>query len=269
MRYCLSRFISSALCLAAVPAGADSSLHYRLNGSEVVQEVVVKQGRVMIPSLDAKDRRDFLFDRTRQEAVLIDHSRQTFIRVNDQTLDRLSRQSEPLKPLLAGLSSQLGKLTPEQRAKWQNMLGGVDLDKIASAAKNELPSHLARKAGARKVGSFSCESVSVLRGKQKVAELCISQADAIGLSADDYATIRSLFDFAEHLANKTRGFSSLMGISIPAVSVQEIPGIPVEIRDLSGPRHETYSLAQIASSAGDSVAMDVPQGYRSEQLNLW
>lgn len=235
----------------------------------MVQEILVKEGRVMIPSLDAKDRRDFLFDRARQEAVLIDHGRQTFVRVNDQAIDRLNRQSEPLKPVLAGLGAQLGKLTPEQRAKWENMLGGVDLDKIANAAKNDLPTRLARKAGARKIGSFTCESVSVLRGKQKVAELCISRADAVGLSADDYATIRSLFEFAEHLANKTRGFSSLMGISIPVVSVQEIPGIPVEIRDLSGARHETYLLADIAPSAGDSVAMDIPQGYRSEQLKLW
>ncbi len=248
---------------------ADSSLSYRLNGSEVLQPVLIKEGRVLIPGLDASDRRDFLFDRARGEAVVIDHKAQTFVTLNDQTIDRLSRQSEPLQPLIAGLGAQLGKLSPEQRAKWQSMLGGIDLDKVASAAQNNSAAGLTRRDGHRKVGAFDCDRVSVLRGKKKIAELCVSQAAVLGLPEEDYATIRSLFDFAQHVAVKTRGFSSLMGWSIPVVSVRDIPGVPIEIRDLSGAHAESLSLASIEPAVGKADSMNIPDGYRREQLKLW
>ncbi|MCU0734713.1 MAG: hypothetical protein MUF20_04195 [Methylotetracoccus sp.] len=270
MRYRIHRlWILTGFAVTSI-SSADSALNYRLNGSEILQPVLVKEGRVLIPGLDAQDRRDFLFDRARGEAVVIDHKAQTFVTVNDQTIDRLSRQSEPLQPLIAGLGAQLGKLTPEQRAKWQSMLGGIDLDKVASAAKNNSAKRLTRRDGHRKVGAFDCDRVSVLSGRKKVAELCLSQAAALGLAAEDYATIRSLFDFAQHVAVKTKGFSSLMGWSIPVVSVEDIPGVPIEIRDLSGSsRADSLSLASIEPVVGNAGSMTIPEGYRREQLKLW
>lgn len=269
MRYGINLLWLLAGFTVAPFSSADSSLNYRLNGGDVLQPVLVKEGRVLIPGLDAGDRRDFLFDRARGEAVMIDHKSQSFVLLNDQTIDRLTRQSEPLQPLIAGLGAQLGKLSPEQRAKWQSMLGGIDLDKVASAARRNSATGSARREGHRKVGAFDCDRVSVLSGKKKVAELCVSQAAALGLPAEDYGTIRSLFDFAQHVAVKTKGFSSLMGWSIPVVPVRDIPGVPVEIRDLSGSRAESLSLASIEPAVGNAGSMNIPEGYRREQLKLW
>jgi hypothetical protein len=258
-----------ALASGVLPAEADTSLHYRLSSRQTLQPILVKEGRVLIPGLDANDRRDFLFDRVRGEAVLIDHKAQTFVAVNDQAIDRLSRQSEPLLPLIAGLSAQWGKLTAEQRAKWQSMLGGVDLEKVAKAAKSSAATQLARGDKHLKVGAFECDRINVLSGKRKLAELCVTEANSLGLPSEDYATIRSLFEFAQHLAVKSKGFSSLMGWSIPFIAVQDIPGLPVEIRDVSGKRGDTLSLASIEMPPTEFAAMDIPAGYRKEQLKLW
>ncbi len=269
MKYQVSSLWAVALLAVSTFGEAASSLQYRLDGSDKLQPILVREGRVLIPGLDAKHGRDLLFDRTRGEAVVIDHKTQTFVTVDDQAIDRISRQSEPLQPLIAGLAAQLGKLTPEQRAKWQDMLGGIDLDKFASAAKDTGPTRLARSGGHNKVGAFPCNRVTVLTGKKKLAELCISQADVLGLPAEDYATIRALFDFAQHLAVKTRGFSRLMGWSIPVVSIQDIPGVPIEIRDLSGQHRATLSLASVGPAAEDPMTMNIPPGYRRESLKLW
>lgn len=270
MRYHSYQFaFLGMLALLASPAHADSSLNYRLNSEGTVQPVLVREGKVLIQSVDNGNRKDLLFDRSRGEAILIDHTKQTFITVNDHSIERLSRQSEPLQPLLAGLGAQLSKLTTEQRAKWQQMLGGVDLQKIADAAKSVSPTHLTKNESARKVGSFSCEPVTIIRGKKKVAEVCLSPASTVGLPSDDYATLRSLLDFAQHVASKTQGFSSLLGISIPVIAVQDMPGIPVEIRDLSGKLPGTLSLAGIDLAGLGAVPMDVPPSYQNEELKLW
>lgn len=249
---------------------ADSALQYRLNGQEDIQPILIKGGKVLIPGLEgAGHHRDLLYDSGRSEAVLIDHKAHTYVKVNKETIERVSRQSEPLQPLLAGLGSQLKKLTPEQRAKWQGMLGGIDLDKLAAATQASSPMRLAKDGAPRKVGSFTCDPVMVLRGKDKVAEVCLSQADVVGLTADDYATLRSMLDFAQRVAKKTQGLSGLMGFSIPMVSVQDLPGVPVEIRSM-GTRHtEKAQLASVDPSGSAAVAMTVPEGYRGEELKLW
>jgi hypothetical protein len=254
----------------ASSAHADSALQYRLNGQSDTQSVLIKEGKVLIPGLDGADHhRDLLYDKGLSEAVLIDHKSQTYVKVNRETIERISRQTEPLQPLIAGLGAQLKNLTPEQRAKWQAMLGGVDLDKLAAASQASAPMHLTKEGQARQVGHFKCTPLSVRRGKDKVAEICLSEAAEIGLAADDYATFRSLLDFAQKVAKKTQGLSSLMGFSIPVVSVQEAPGVPVEIRSSGRQNAEKAQLASVASPSSTSVAMTVPDGYRSQELKLW
>lgn len=261
------------LTLAVVscgPAIADSSLQYRLQGRhEGVQTILVGAGKVLIQSLASKEGKDLLFDQSRSEATLIDHKQSTFITVNDETIDRLGRQSAPLQPLIAGLGAQMDKLTPQQRAKWQSMLGGIDLDKVANAATSQSPARITKQEGPRTVGAFSCDPVLISRGKKKLAEVCLSQADQVGLPAEDYATIRALLDFAGHLVEKTQGLGSLMGFSIPVVAVKELPGVPVEIRDVSGKRNETLSLASIDRTDLGAVNMQVPANYRNQPLKLW
>jgi len=251
-------------------AQADSALQYRLNGQQDTRPILVKEGKVLIPGLDgANHARDLLYDRGLSEAVLIDHKAQTYVKVNKETIDRVSRQTEPLQPLLAGLGAQLKNLTPAQRAKWQGMLGGIDLDKVAAVSQSSKPMRITRDGHARKVGGFTCTPVTVLRGQDKVAEVCLSEATALGMTDDDYATLRSLLDFAQRVAKKTQGLSSLMGFSIPVVSVQEMPGIPVEIRSIGRKHTEQAQLASIDRPAGTTVAMTVPEGYRGEELKLW
>lgn len=270
MRYRTVGFSVLALASSFAPVHADSSLQYRLNGHDVLQQIVVKQGRVLIPGLNADPRRDFLFDRVRAQAAVIDHQARTFITVDDREVERLRRQSEPLQPLLAGLGAQLKNLTPEQRAKWQSMLGGLDLERVAKATTVTGPTHLSRGTKRQKVGSFECDTTTVLSGKRKLAEVCVTRADTLGVPEDDYATIRSLLDFAQNLAAKTQGISGLMGWSIPVIQIQDIPGVPVEIRGFDKLKNGTLSLASIDTAKSEiAPSMDIPPGYRHEPLKLW
>lgn len=270
MRY-FANLVSLLVLAATGGAHADSALQYRLNGQPDTHTVVIKDGKVLIPGVDGADHpRDLLYDRKLREAILIDHKSQTYVKVNKETVERISRQTEPLQPLLAGIGAQLKNLTPEQRAKWQSMLGGIDLDRVAAASQGSAPMHVAREGGAaRKVGSFTCTPMTVVRGKDKVAEVCLSEATTLGLTEDDYATLRSLLDFAERLAKKTQGLSGLMGFSIPVVSVQEMPGIPVEIRSVGRKHAEQAQLASVDQRSEAAVAMTIPAGYRGEELKLW
>ncbi len=270
MRYRTIAFSLLALASSSTPVCADSSLQYRLNGHDALQQIVVREGRVLIPGLNADPQKDFLFDRGRAQAAVIDHQTRTFITVDDREVERLRRQSEPLQPLLAGLGAQWKNLTPEQRAKWQSMLGGLDLERFAKSTSAVGPTHLAHGKKHQKVGGFECDTTTVLSGKKKLAEVCVSRADALGVPEDDYATIRSLLDFAQNLAAKTQGLSGLMGWSIPVFQILDIPGVPVEIRGFDQHKNETLSLASIDTAKPEiAPSMDIPQGYRHEPLKLW
>jgi hypothetical protein len=61
-----------------------------------------------------------------------------------------------------------------------------------------------------------------------------------------------------------------MGWSIPVIQIQDIPGVPVEIRGFDQHKNETLSLASVDSAKPEiAPSMDIPQGYRHEPLKLW
>ena len=168
------------------------------------------------------------------------------------------------------LGQQVRNLSPEQRKKWEQMLGGnVSLDQIASAAEPVQQASIVKTGLGKNVAGVSCEQMNVLEGKATVAEVCLAKPDALQLSGEDYATLRSLFGLSERIAVKTHGLAKQFGVKLPNLSVREILGVPIEMRDLSGKQHGSVTLSRIVTSAVAEDVMQIPGGYRAEQFKLW
>jgi len=263
---------TALLCNQTV--SADSTLEFLLQETGTPagkpQPVMIKDGMLLVKGAGGDDHLDLLYSRAKERLTIIDHRKKTFMPVDEQQISKISHQTEDVMPLLQGLGEQMARLTPAQRAKWEDMLGGqISLNKLAKASKPQKPTSIVRTGVGKSVAGFSCEEMNVVQGKATMAEVCLAPPDKLNLSGDDYATIRALFNFSGNLAAKTHGFAEHFGVKIPNLNIREIAGVPIQMRDLSGENLGSLTLNRIVTSEVSKSLMEVPNGYRAEKLTLW
>ncbi len=267
-----------ALGLAlAQTAGADSTLEYLVvdSGAKTAkpQDVVIKDGKVMVKGAGGDPNMDILYSSNPEQVFIVDHRKRTVTTVDENQVNRLAEQTEAVQPLLAGVGEQLAKLDPKQRAKWEGILGGkIDLNAIAEAAQAAKPAQTASIVKTGKglnVAGVACEQMDVFQGKTKAAEICLADPARLNLSGADYATIRSLLDLSGRLANRTQGLARQFGVNIPNLDLQDLAGVPVEIRDVSKQNQGILTLNRIITSAVSPEAVQIPQDYRMERFDPW
>lgn len=253
---------------------ADSTLEYVVNDAPnrpgKSQPLLIKNGLVMLKGAGGDSNTDMLYNRDNESLLIIDHRKRSFMAVDQQQVSQIGQQAEQLQPLLQGFGEQLGKLSPQQKAKWQQMLGGnVSIDDIAAAAAPAKEASVVKTGLGKNVAGIPCEQIDVLQGANKTAELCVADPSRLSLSSDDYDTVRSLLQFSESLASKTQGIASQFGFKIPRVQLHDLAGVPVEIKDYSSRHESSVVLSRIVSTELAPEMLKVPNGYHRAPLTLW
>lgn len=260
----------SCLTTAQAESTLEFVLHDSGSGAGKTQPVMIKNGMLLVKGAGGDATLDLLYSRSQQRLSIIDHRHKTIMPVDEHQVKKISRQTEDFMPLLQGIGEQAAKLSPEQRSKWEQMLGGrVSLDRLADAAKPAKRTSFVKTGIEKSVAGVQCDEMNVVQGKSTMAEVCLAAPEKLNLTKDDYATIRSLFDFSGNLAAKTHGFAEHFGIKIPRLDVKNLSGVPVEMRDLSGSRQGSLTLSRIVTSSVSDALMHEPAGYKTESLSLW
>jgi hypothetical protein len=270
IRKLITQSILGLAMFGLAPAHADSLIEYQVETGKrnVIQPVIIKNGTLLVKSAGGDKNLDVLYERNSERLVLIDHKKQYFTPITDEKIGQIARQAEDVQPLLRGIGEQLRKLSPKQKAKWEDMLGGISLDRF-DAAKREAESTKLQKTGTgRTVGGVSCEEMNVIKHGAATAEFCLADPTALKLPADDAATIRSLIAFTQRLARKAQGLTQF-GIELPGGDLSNLAGIPVQMREFGGKHPVAMTLSRVSDETVASDALKVPEGYRAQSLKLW
>lgn len=250
---------------------AESVVDFRVENGKAISEqpVFIKQGAVLVKSAGGDGNLDILYEQPKQQLVLIDHKRHEFTVVTDEKVVRIARQAEDVRPLLQGIGEQLRKLSPKQRAKWEDMLGGISLDKFDAAKRAAQSTQLLKTGVSKTIAGISCEEMNVVRKGAPAVEFCLADPAALRLPADDAATLRSLIGFTQHLAARAESLSSQFGIELPLGSITNLVGVPVEMKDFGGKHPVALTLSGVSDQGFPSDSLQVPAGYRAKELSLW
>ena len=240
------------------------------NDPAIKQSMVVKDGQIMVKAVGGDGKTDLLYSRAAESVVIVDHRKRTLMRVDEQEVARINRQAKDVQPLLQGFSDQVAKLSPEQRQKWQELLGdSISLDKIAKASEPIPANTLVSTRLTKKVAGIRCQEMRLMQGETPMAEICLAEPAAMKIPAHDEATIRALFGLYERIAIKSQGVAHQLGLSLPIVAMNEMAGIPVEIRDLSRDENGSLTLSRVKTAAATPEVMQIPDGYKAVPLALW
>ena len=268
------------LCFAfvltsALPSitSADILLEYVARKAGVTESTIgfaaIKDDRILFKGAGYSGQIDILYRRDPEGLVIVDHGKRTMMTVDEQEIERINQQARYLLPLVQSLGEQIGGLSPDQRKKWQKLLGeGIPLDMIARAAGPVVPTSVA-STGEKKVAGMNCRVVQIMRGAKPVVEICFVDAAAIKVSDKDAETMCAFFDFCEGLAGKSMVVTGLFGLALPDLVSCDVKGIPVELVDLSGRNMGAMTLDRIDRSSLSPDFIELPVGYRMVPLTLW
>lgn len=267
-------FAFSASLMLSTRSEADTVLDFVVKENSaapaIKQALVVKDEQVMIKAAGGSPNIDLLYSRAAEKVVIADHQKRTLMTVNEEEVARINLQAKDVQPLLQGFSDQVAKLSPEQRQKWQELLGDtISLDKIAKASEPPQPNRLVPTRLTKKVAGIRCQEMRLLQGETPMAELCLAEPAAMKIPARDEATLRALFSLYERLATKSQGLARQLGLGLPSLAMADMAGIPVEIRDLSRDENGTLTLSAVKTAAVSPEVMKIPAGYQAVPLALW
>lgn len=268
---CKSGLSFVAMLLASAFSCADSVVDFRVESgkSTSVQPVLIKQGVVLVKAAGGDPNLDILYEKSRERLVLIDHKKQVFTVVTDEKVVKIAQLAEDVQPLLQGLGEQLKKLSPKQRAKWEDMLGGISLDRFDEAKRAAQSTKLMKTGISKTVAGISCQEMDVVRRGTRAAEFCLADPGALKLPGDDAATLQSLVAFTQRLASRAEGLGSQFGIELPVGSLASLAGVPVEMREIGGKRPVALTLSGVSDQGFPPDSLEVPAGYRPKELSLW
>jgi hypothetical protein len=223
----------------------------------------------MVKAAGGDKNMDLLYLRSPESVVVVDHIKRTLMTVDEHQVSRISRQVQNVQPLLQVLGEQIADLSPEQRQKWQELLGeNVPLDELAKAAAPQAPTRLV-PAGVSKIADISCRKFRIMQGATPIAEVYLADATAMKISDNDASTISALLGFYERLTTKNQGLACQLGLTLPNISTSEVKGIPIGFQELSRKSNGSATLHRIDTSTVSPELMRIPKGYKAVPLTLW
>jgi hypothetical protein len=282
--YTLRLFLFACILMRPAMALADTLLEFQVKepraASSHPQSVVISQGQILAKGAGGEAWVDLVFNRATDQVQVIDHRQRTVMVVDEGQVDRLGQQAKTVQPLMQGIGEQIAKLSPEERMKWQALVGeNFSLEAIATAATPPAPTRMLASGWAKAAG-IRCQAMRVMQGATPMAEICVAEADALAMPADDFATLRALLGLYERIAPKAQRLATQFGLIFPIVTLGQVTGIPIVLRDLSraaptarkaagGETNGSLTLRRIKLVPVSPQQMSVPAGYASKPLRFW
>lgn len=268
----VSRIITAFAAAAALSLSgalhADATLQYTDSGEESSgSTLMIKGSQVRMEERDADGSTVYsLFDsETRTLVMVIDEERS----YAELTEDGLRAQAGEVRAMQEGfleqMRQQMEQMPPEQRSMMEQQMRQMGIDAaMLSGEDSPVPDSSAletRRTGTSDtIGGVRCEGMEVLMDGTRTNELCVADPQQLGLSAADFATLRTLFEFMQSLSDIALSMGGPFAAEMSAEMLPVVDGVPVQVKNL----HDG-SVMTLQSVSTDTLSADlfqVPAGYQ-------
>lgn len=240
-----------AFALFAVPAAADTKLQYVDDGTDAPQSsILVKDGKVRMNSADSSNWT--LYDSATNTLTTINPDDKTYTVMDEATMKEVSGQ---MSDAMAEMKREMEKMSPEQRAMMEKMMGGaLDAGKKMIETKVDRTGKKLDKAG------YSCEQVFYSVGSLGRSELCVVDINKIDMPAGDR---RALEAMQKQMKVVAENVSKGLGVNL-AFDFESLGGMPVYMKE---DKERSGDILQSVSHDNISAAeLKIPEGYSRQTV---
>ena len=243
-----------ALCLA------DATLKYQGNKDpSSVTSIQVKDGDVLMGDQQSK----MLYKAGRNEIIIIDHPRRTYMVLDEEAAKRMEQQmsgmQQQMNVMMQQMQQQMAQMSDEEREQMKKLLGSG----MMSGAKQPPVKTTIQRHGKSEVAGIDCEKVTLLSNGKPSSKICVAPPNAVHVDSRDYEALLAATDAVKSIVQRMTG--RLSGdIRSMSLNMRDMRGIPVLIHDLE---HD-YVSTLISHSDGklDPSSFEIPKEYRRQQM---
>jgi hypothetical protein len=172
----------------------------------------------------AEDGRVVVVFRGDRETVYVlreeDHS---YLEIDRTSVTEIGGQIDAVK---REMRDQMRRMSPETRERVEQMLGDMGLDDAADAPK---PIRAVATGKTASVGGHACREQAIVRGAERLGDLCVADWSALGMKRADLEPVRRLAALQAEVARSIPvGDAASMAVDPQAVAA--LDGVPVRIR---------------------------------------
>jgi len=251
-----------AVVLTGATARADTHIQYVDTTGKPASQVYVKDGKVRVQQVNAPV---FVYDTAAGRLTTIDAATGTYTVLDKPAMERIgekvrqaalerAKRSGRLSESQKRVLDEVAQMTPEQRALLEQMVGG--LPGIAATPKVEIND----LGTTQKIAGHKCADAQLIAAGIKLAHLCLTDLDALGLPPLDRAALQATHEGIQAM-------TKVMGQAVPPVPDLVPKGIALEYEpgnpDL--PRVREGEIVRTISGKGlDDALFQVPAGYTEQ-----
>lgn len=238
--YRLFAFVALGAALCAGAAHADTTLTYQ--GANGAFKVDMRPGAVRIDDAGPQWQ---LYKEDADAIFSVNPNEQSYTRLDRDAASTIRGQVETLR---ARIEQRVQQLPPSQRATARAAM----LESVPGLDTRDQKVGLERTGRSDTVAGVTCEIVQVVRNGQPAESLCVAGANALGIDAATFATVKSMFSLMQTMLAGT-GFEAA---GLPYLSLS---GMPVRFTDTN--TGERRALTDVAHQTLPDARFDVPNDY--------
>lgn len=205
---------------------------------------------------NGKDVKNTIFyEKAKEEATLIDHSKKQFTVFNRQTLERMGGAMNKMKEAMANMPPQMQKMLREKMG--------------AAQAATPLPPVRVKKMGSgEKVGKWKATRYEISQGKKAVSDTWTVPLQEVGVDKENFAIVKSM---SESFGEIAKDFQSMMGAESAGPQAQlqsigKIEGFPVKTVNRSKKSDSGFLLESAEKKTLSSSEFAVPSSYKEKSM---
>lgn len=219
-------------------------------GRIVEQVAQVTATKIFIKTVGGDPQRDLLFDVSSQTLFVIDHRDQSYLQVDNQTIDEV-----------AALIDSVSGVVESQQGVLSDLLSTFGLSE-----EPELPIAELKDSGRQlSIGGYSCQLHQAHLEGELNFEICVANNQALNLRAEEFSALREFFVFSSRLQNKAGKLLSVLGLNLPKMNLSETGGLPIGM-------HSPSQGLKVRINAIDSELIpptrSIPSGYTRSEIPL-
>lgn len=231
--------------------------------ADVSQAAYIAGGRILIKAAGGDPNMDLLFDQASETMTVVNHAEKSTLDLDAERVTALAGQATGMLEMVRQqLTAQMGNMSEEQRQQMEKMMESMGVGQLMQPEPSPPGETVLKDAGMQQVNGFTCKRTEVFEGDQKIAEVCSTPADVMGIPSEDFAVIESMRAMSEMLREETARISSKMGQGVPQFGHADVSGVPVAMVDEAG---NSMAITSVREGVGD-VRVEKPAGYTARQM---
>lgn len=194
------------------------------HGDLIVQTANVTANKVFVKGAGGDPDSDVLFDADREVLFVIDHRKQRYLQIDNNTINKVTALSKAVSDTFGSDNEAI--------------LEGLENIGIVSASR--LVATTIDTNSTLKVGGYPCSLYRSYLAGDLVSEICMAEQRSLNLSPDDFRALRSFWVFSVQLVIRAESLLSVLGVQLPRMEFDDTGGLPIAIYTTKDNRHVRF-----------------------------